>query len=170
MRRCAEFAPALFLGAVRDGRVLTIDDYFMPWANQMVNCANCQRDPGKGRWCRLEGKLATRYWRICKSYRGRQGGEERPIIRKRPAKSMGGKIMPSNPPVVARAPTKRCGAKTRQGQSCAQPGLHANGRCRYHGGLSTGPVTAKGRAKSAMNGIGTRFGSSTRPPRIGRKR
>jgi hypothetical protein len=31
-----------------------------------------------------------------------------------------------------------CGAKTRGGTSCAKPGL-ANGRCRQHGGLSTGP-------------------------------
>jgi hypothetical protein len=32
----------------------------------------------------------------------------------------------------------RCGAKTRSGGSC---GLYSmkNGRCRYHGGLSTGP-------------------------------
>ncbi|MGI4763971.1 MAG: HGGxSTG domain-containing protein [Janthinobacterium lividum] len=34
----------------------------------------------------------------------------------------------------------RCGARTRQGGSCGQLPM-ANGRCRFHGGLSTGPRT-----------------------------
>lgn len=33
----------------------------------------------------------------------------------------------------------KCGAKTRAGGRCQQPGMPKNGRCRYHGGLSTGP-------------------------------
>jgi len=37
----------------------------------------------------------------------------------------------------------RCGAKTRQGTPCQCPGMR-NGRCRIHGGLSTGPKTAEG--------------------------
>lgn len=37
----------------------------------------------------------------------------------------------------------RCGAKTRQGGSCRQPAMQ-NGRCRLHGGKSTGPRTAEG--------------------------
>lgn len=44
----------------------------------------------------------------------------------------------------------RCAAKTRKGTSCkiyAMP----NGRCRLHGGLSTGPKTAEGRAKAMTN-------------------
>ena len=32
----------------------------------------------------------------------------------------------------------RCGAKTRKGTPCKAQSL-ANGRCKYHGGLSTGP-------------------------------
>jgi delta 1-pyrroline-5-carboxylate dehydrogenase len=32
----------------------------------------------------------------------------------------------------------KCGAKTRAGGRCQQAGM-PNGRCRYHGGLSTGP-------------------------------
>jgi hypothetical protein len=32
----------------------------------------------------------------------------------------------------------RCGAKTRKGTPCQAQAL-ANGRCKYHGGLSTGP-------------------------------
>ena len=42
----------------------------------------------------------------------------------------------------------RCGACTRAGATCRQPAM-ANGRCRFHGGLSTGPRTAEGRARCA---------------------
>src|SRR5262249_29545147 len=45
-----------------------------------------------------------------------------------------------------------CGARTRLGDSCKQPALLPSGRCRYHGGASTGPRTAAGKAKSAANG------------------
>ena len=37
----------------------------------------------------------------------------------------------------------RCGAKTRSGMPCLCPAM-PNGRCRLHGGLSTGPKTAEG--------------------------
>lgn len=37
----------------------------------------------------------------------------------------------------------RCGARTRRGSPCQQAGM-ANGRCRMHGGKSTGPRTAEG--------------------------
>lgn len=40
----------------------------------------------------------------------------------------------------------RCGAKTRRGTSCLAPAM-ANGRCRMHGGKSTGPRTLIGREK-----------------------
>jgi hypothetical protein len=40
----------------------------------------------------------------------------------------------------------RCGARTRAGCACRQPAM-ANGRCRFHGGLSTGPRTAAGLAR-----------------------
>ena len=42
----------------------------------------------------------------------------------------------------------RCGAQTRAGLACRGPGM-ANGRCRIHGGKSTGPRTAKGLANLA---------------------
>jgi hypothetical protein len=41
----------------------------------------------------------------------------------------------------------RCGAQTRQGIPCRAPAM-ANGRCRMHGGKSTGPRTAAGLARS----------------------
>lgn len=42
-------------------------------------------------------------------------------------------------------PTKapRCGARARPGGACGQPAM-ANGRCRMHGGASTGPRTTEG--------------------------
>lgn len=40
-----------------------------------------------------------------------------------------------------------CGAKTRQGRLCQQPAM-TNGRCRLHGGLSTGPKTPEGLERS----------------------
>jgi hypothetical protein len=41
----------------------------------------------------------------------------------------------------------RCGAHTRSGACCRQPAM-PNGRCRFHGGLSTGPRTAEGLQRS----------------------
>lgn len=41
---------------------------------------------------------------------------------------------------------QRCGAKTRRGTPCGCPAMK-NGRCRLHGGLSTGPKTAEGIAR-----------------------
>ncbi len=40
----------------------------------------------------------------------------------------------------------RCGAHTRAGTECRQPAM-PNGRCRMHGGRSTGPRTADGLAR-----------------------
>ncbi|WP_277755316.1 HGGxSTG domain-containing protein [Teichococcus oryzae] len=40
----------------------------------------------------------------------------------------------------------RCGARTRAGGVCQQPAMR-NGRCRLHGGKSTGPRTAEGLAR-----------------------
>lgn len=43
----------------------------------------------------------------------------------------------------------RCGARTRAGTSCCNPQM-SNGRCRMHGGRSTGPRTAEGRKKCQL--------------------
>src|SRR5579872_1060440 len=54
------------------------------------------------------------------------------------------------------AKVPRCGARTRNGERCdATPALHPrnpanfvrSGRCRLHGGTSTGPQTAEGKAR-----------------------
>jgi len=47
--------------------------------------------------------------------------------------------------------SKRCGAYARStGLPCKAKAL-PNGKCRNHGGLSTGPKTAEGKLKSLMN-------------------
>ncbi len=44
-----------------------------------------------------------------------------------------------------------CGAKTRGDAPCKRTDLHKNGRCKLHGGLSTGPKTLEGKRRSALN-------------------
>lgn len=41
-----------------------------------------------------------------------------------------------------------CGARTRSGKPCAAHPVVGRRRCRMHGGCSTGPKTAEGRARS----------------------
>ena len=44
----------------------------------------------------------------------------------------------------------RCGAKTRAGHPCRRRALR-NGRCRNHGGLSSGPRTFEGKLRALAN-------------------
>lgn len=47
-----------------------------------------------------------------------------------------------------------CGAKTKgTGLPCKQKAIYSNGRCKLHGGCSTGPRTKEGKQKSAKNGF-----------------
>ena len=43
----------------------------------------------------------------------------------------------------------KCYAKTRFGTACQKPPIKGKSRCRLHGGLSTGPRTAEGKARIA---------------------
>ena len=45
-------------------------------------------------------------------------------------------------------PGRRCLAKTRQGTPCQNPAIEGPGRCKLHGGKSTGPRTEEGKARS----------------------
>ena len=61
-----------------------------------------------------------------------------------------------------------CGARgKRLGVPCRIKAIYANGRCRFHGGLSTGPKSIDGKARSAMNvrreGKPTNPSTSNRP-------
>jgi hypothetical protein len=51
---------------------------------------------------------------------------------------------------LPRADRPRCGARTRAGGECKAQSL-ANGRCRMHGGLSTGPRTVEGQANQRVH-------------------
>ena len=51
----------------------------------------------------------------------------------------------------SRRSKKKCGAYARStGKPCQAKAL-ANGRCRLHGGMSTGPKTAEGKKAALMN-------------------
>ena len=45
----------------------------------------------------------------------------------------------------------KCGAKNRSRQPCKIDQIYPNGRCKFHGGLSTGPKTIEGKRRSALN-------------------
>lgn len=48
----------------------------------------------------------------------------------------------------------RCGARTKAtGNPCKRKDIYKSGRCKLHGGLSTGPRTKEGKQKSAENGF-----------------
>ena len=48
-------------------------------------------------------------------------------------------------------PRVECGAKTRAGHPCRAKSLPGKRRCKWHGGCSTGPSTAEGKAKAVAN-------------------
>jgi len=77
---------------------------------------------------------------------------------RRRARARHGVIDPPGPPKLQNSPKTltspphrealqpRCGAKTRTGNPCQRKSF-ANGRCRNHGGLSSGPKSSEGRAR-----------------------
>ena len=79
------------------------------------------------------------------------GGQQRPTMRNNaesrqtPHERRWGTLRNGNPGGDLRNVPK-CGAKTRAGTPCQCPAM-SNGRCRIHGGLSTGAKTAAGLAR-----------------------
>ena len=78
---------------------------------------------------------------------------DRVLARKRAARTR--HANQSRPPSIPKWGRPLCGAKTRKGTPCQAPPVWdkehnrpRNGRCRMHGGLSTGPKTPEGKAKS----------------------
>lgn len=55
-----------------------------------------------------------------------------------------------------------CEAKTRAGTPCKLKAIYRNGRCKFHGGLSTGPKTEAGKEQARING---RRGGRPRKPK-----
>ena len=60
---------------------------------------------------------------------------------------------PTTPPYPDDLRGLACGAKTRAGTPCKLTSIYDNGRCKFHGGASTGPKTAEGKARAALNGL-----------------
>ena len=65
-------------------------------------------------------------------------------------------------------PGQRCGAKTRKGTPCQAPAKQPVGRCRVHGGASTGPRTKDGLAR--LTEARTTHGKYTKEKRAEAKR
>lgn len=59
---------------------------------------------------------------------------------------------PAHVPLPADLHALICGARNRAGMPCKRRDLYRSGRCKLHGGLSTGPKTHDGKARSACNG------------------
>ena len=51
----------------------------------------------------------------------------------------------------AQKPAATCGARAKSGHPCRSKGLRPNGRCKWHGGCSTGPTTAVGKQRALAN-------------------
>ncbi|MFQ5974090.1 MAG: HGGxSTG domain-containing protein [Alphaproteobacteria bacterium] len=66
--------------------------------------------------------------------------------------------LPADGWITRKRARPRCGARCRDGHSCRAPAVWdtqndcpRNGRCRMHGGLSTGPKTWEGKVRSLAN-------------------
>jgi hypothetical protein len=57
-------------------------------------------------------------------------------------------VIPLPAPARYKLDRPRCGAKTRKGTPCQAAGIGRGGRCKFHGGMSTGPRTSEGRART----------------------
>jgi len=58
---------------------------------------------------------------------------------------------PNMPPLPPEVNDLRCEARTRAGTPCKRKDIYLNGRCRLHGGLSTGPTSDEGKQISSLN-------------------
>ena len=62
-------------------------------------------------------------------------------------------LQPPSLPFPEELRDMRCDARTRAGTPCKRRDLNNGGRCRLHGGWSTGPRTKRGKRISAKNGF-----------------
>jgi hypothetical protein len=88
----------------------------------------------------------------------KQKNENEPLVRRenddktreKVSKYPNGWLKNGNPPASLQN-VEKCGAKSkRHGQPCKQPAMK-NGRCRFHGGKSTGPKTAEGKENARLS-------------------
>src|ERR1035437_3450907 len=90
-------------------------------------------------------------------------------ITETPHEQRRGRLRNGNPPGDF-AKAARCGAKNRRGTPCMCPAM-PNGRCRLHGGLSTGPKTLAGieRIRKAVTKHGRYSAQATAERRLFRQ-
>ena len=93
------------------------------------------------KWWREERRRLTAEWR------------ENPILYPRVKLPSYPLYRPPTPPFPDELMGLTWGAKTRAGTPCKLASIYRNGRCKFHGGLSTGPKTEEGKKRSAMNGF-----------------
>lgn len=61
-------------------------------------------------------------------------------------------VLPSSPEFPSECVDMVCGARgRRKGTPCQCKELYRNGRCKWHGGASTGPKTEEGKTRSTQN-------------------
>lgn len=70
-----------------------------------------------------------------------------------PAIRMETPVPPQSMPFPEELRGLSCGAKTRAGTACKRNDLWDSGRCKLHGGISTGPRTKRGKRRSSRNGF-----------------
>ena len=58
----------------------------------------------------------------------------------------------------------QCGAKTRKGTACKCKKLPGKNRCKFHGGMSTGPRTEEGKKRAAENLVKARAVLAAKSP------
>lgn len=62
------------------------------------------------------------------------------------------RVLPSYPEFPPPCVGMQCGAKAKStGEPCKSTQVFRNGRCKFHGGLSTGPKSAEGKRASLEN-------------------
>lgn len=71
---------------------------------------------------------------------------------------------PAHVPMPADLHLLICGARNRSGMPCKRRDLYRSGRCKLHGGLSTGPKTDDGKARSARNALAKTLDVAERTP------
>lgn len=60
--------------------------------------------------------------------------------------------LPQHPPFPPECVDMRCGARAKStGEPCKSTLIYPNGRCKYHGGLSTGPKSQAGKLAALKN-------------------
>ena len=136
-------------------RALDVDVDDPALAEQLEALATETLGPAPVRWRANSGRRLLLY-RSAEGAAGRAGGARRGAGRRsgdcwqrdlcgtRRGRGMMQKRR-ENPLNLAQA-APRCGARNRQGGACMSPAM-ANGRCRLHGGKSTGPRTTEGIAR-----------------------